>query len=114
MPVPGFRVCDPGYGDHVTELPDCGDPIAYGIVIETDDGERFVDAPEVGQIFERCVLTTLAPDQVGALPRGEHGPPAYRADPALGAGHSLRDYYLRTFRKGGWLAERSGEEEMKK
>ena len=97
---------------HVLFLPE--EDIFDGIVIETDDGERFVDAPDVDQIFERCVLTTLTPDQVGALPRGEHGPPTYRADPSLGAGHSLRDYYLRVFRKGGWFEERSGEEEMKK
>ena len=74
-----------------------------GIVIGTGDGERFVDSSDVDRIFERCVFTTLTPEQVAALPHGEHGAPVYEADPAAGAGHSLRDHYLRLFKKGGWV-----------
>ena len=37
----------------------------------------------------------------------------FHADPALGAGSSLRDRYLKLFRKGGWMKEASGEEEEK-
>jgi hypothetical protein len=95
---------------HVLFVPE--EDVFDGIVIDTDDGQRFVDAPDIDRIFERCVLTTLTAEQVDALPRGEHGPPVYHDDPALGAGHSLRDHYLRLFRKGGWLEEHSGEEEM--
>src|SRR5690348_10765048 len=71
-----------------------------GLVIETGDGERFVDASDVDRIHERCVFTTLTPQQAAALPEGEGGAPTYEADPAAGAGHSLRDYYLRLFGKG--------------
>src|SRR5207237_10863141 len=78
---------------HVLFLPE--EDVFDGIVIDAKDGQRFIDAPDIDRIFERCVLTTLTPGEVEALPRGEHGPPAYRADPALGAGHSLRDHYLR-------------------
>jgi hypothetical protein len=97
---------------HVLFVPE--EDVFDGIVIDTEDGERFVDAADVDRIFERCVQTTLTPEQVDALPRGEHGPPVYHADPALGAGHSLRDHYLRIFRKGGWFEEHSGEDELKK
>jgi hypothetical protein len=37
----------------------------------------------------------------------------YKDDPAVGYGWSLRDLYLRFFRKGGWFKESSGEQEMK-
>jgi hypothetical protein len=96
---------------HVLFVPE--EDVFDGIVIDTDDGHRFVEAPDIDRIFERCVLTTLTREQVAALPRGEHGAPAYQADPALGAGHSLRDFYLRVFRKGGWVEETSGEKERK-
>jgi hypothetical protein len=39
-----------------------------GIVIDTPDGRRFVDAPEVARIFERAVVLTITADQAGALP----------------------------------------------
>src|SRR5436309_750845 len=88
---------------HVLFVPE--EDVFDGIVIDTDDGERFVDRDDIDQIFERCVFTVLTPEQAKSLPEGEHGPPVYKDDPALGAGHSLRDFYLRTFRKGGWLEE---------
>src|SRR4051812_2993862 len=95
---------------HVLFLPE--EDVFDGIVIDTDDGERFVEATAIDRIYERAVVTSLKAAEIDALPRGEHGPPVYHVDPALGAGRSLRDYYLRFFRKGGWFAERSGEEEM--
>ena len=39
-----------------------------GIVIETSEGNRFVDAPEVARIFERAVILTLTADEVLELP----------------------------------------------
>jgi hypothetical protein len=39
-----------------------------GIVIDTSDGRRFVDAPEVGRIFERAVILTITADEARALP----------------------------------------------
>jgi hypothetical protein len=41
-----------------------------GIVVETRDGERFVDAPEVAHIAERAVTLTITAQEVAAL-----GPP---------------------------------------
>ena len=39
-----------------------------GIVIDTPDGRRFVDAPEVGRIFERAVVLTITADEARELP----------------------------------------------
>src|SRR3954454_7164827 len=69
---------------HVLFLPE--EDVFDGIVIETDGGERFVEATAVDRIYERAVLTSRTPAEMEALPRGEHGPPVYHADPALGAG----------------------------
>ena len=39
-----------------------------GIVIDTPDGRRFVDAPEVARIFERAVILTITAEEAAALP----------------------------------------------
>ncbi len=39
-----------------------------GIVIDTPDGRRFVDAPEVARIFERAVVLTISAEEARALP----------------------------------------------
>jgi hypothetical protein len=39
-----------------------------GIVIDTSDGRRFVDAPEVARIFERAVILTITAEEGRALP----------------------------------------------
>jgi hypothetical protein len=100
-----------GKVEHVLFVPE--EDVFDGIVVETGDGPRFVDAPDVDRMYERCVITTLTVEQARALPPPEPGPPVFHDDPALGAGSSLRDRYLKLFRKGGWMKEASGEEEEK-
>ena len=39
-----------------------------GIVIDTPDGRRFVDAPEVARIFERAVVLTITAEEAKELP----------------------------------------------
>jgi hypothetical protein len=39
-----------------------------GIVIETKQGMRFVDAPEVARVAERAVTLTITADEVAELP----------------------------------------------
>jgi hypothetical protein len=39
-----------------------------GIVIDTPDGGRFIDAPEVARIYERAVVLTMTAHAVRALP----------------------------------------------
>jgi hypothetical protein len=101
-----------GKVEHVLFVPE--EDVFDGIVVETGDGSRFVDAADIDRIFERCVITTLTVEQARALQPHEPGPPAFHDDPALGAGSSLRDRYLKLFRKGGWTKESSGEEQEKK
>ncbi len=73
-----------------------------GIVVQTQDGLRFVDADQVDRIYERCVITTLTPEQARQLPVPAGGPPVFGVDPAEATGPSLRDRLRRLFGKGGW------------
>ena len=77
-----------------------------GIVVQTRDGLRFVDRDDVDRIFERCVVTTLSPEQASALPPPDSGAPAYGVDPGDGVGPSLHDHYRRLFGKGRWQPDR--------
>ena len=53
-------------------LADEGAGIFDGIAVRTDDGERFVDAPEIDALYERAVVLTISAEQARGLP--EHGP----------------------------------------
>ena len=72
-----------------------------GIVVQTQDGLRFVDADQVDRIYERCVITTLTPEEARQLPVPTGGPPVFRVDPAEETGRSFRDRLRRLFGKGG-------------
>jgi hypothetical protein len=66
-----------------------------GLVIDTPDGERFVDAPEVARIAERRVTLTLDAAGVAALPeRDTAGGPTFHAN--------TRGGRLSRFFGGGW------------
>jgi hypothetical protein len=77
-----------------------------GIVVQTGDGARFVDASDVDGIFERCVITSLSLEQAKALPPPETAPPVYGVDPAQGTGTSLRARFGRWFGKARWSRRR--------
>jgi sporulation protein YlmC with PRC-barrel domain len=47
-----------------------------GIVVRTGDGDRFVDAPEIGRIYERAVLLTIDAEEAAGLPRPGESPTA--------------------------------------
>jgi hypothetical protein len=55
-----------------------------GIVIDTGQGERFLDAPEVGRIAERRVTATIDAAAAAALPEPDAGAPVFHADPKAG------------------------------
>jgi len=70
-----------------------------GIVLDTRDGKRFVDAPEVARIAERWVTLTISADEVRELPspggmmrRVEHARTVRRAKRA---GRNLRERWDR-------------------
>jgi hypothetical protein len=54
--------------------------ILDGIVIDTADGPRFVDAPEVARTAERGVTLTISAAEVPRLPPPETGPGMFRAN----------------------------------
>ena len=84
-----------------------------GIVIETTDGERFVDASAVDRIFERCVLTALTPIRRGHCRPPEPGPPSTRTTPrSAPAGRFATSTCGCSAREAGYKEE-SGEKEMK-
>jgi hypothetical protein len=67
-----------------------------GIVIDTPDGRRFVDAPEVARIFERAVVLTITAEEAKELPEQGSGLPtrmrnASTVRRAKRLGRSMRD-----------------------
>jgi hypothetical protein len=70
-----------------------------GIVLDTRDGKRFVDAPEVARIAERAVTLTITAEEARSLPspggvmrRVEHAKTVRRAKRM---GRNLRDRWDR-------------------
>jgi hypothetical protein len=55
-------------------LADEGADIFDGITVDTSDGERFVDAPEIDRLYERAVVLTLGPDRARKLPEHSASP----------------------------------------
>ena len=62
-------------------LENVAEHIFDGLVIDTPAGTRFVDAPEVARIAERCVTLTLDAQGAAGLPeRDSAGAPTFRAN----------------------------------
>lgn len=79
-------------------LENVAEHIFDGLVVDTPDGQRFVDAPEIARIAERRVTLTLDGAAVAALPEQDpKGAPTYRA--------SARGGRLGRFFGGGWRRE---------
>jgi hypothetical protein len=55
-----------------------------GIVMRTADGERFVDAPEVGRITQSAVTLTIDAGEAAQLPVYSPGAPEFSANPRVG------------------------------
>jgi sporulation protein YlmC with PRC-barrel domain len=51
-----------------------------GIVVKTAAGDRFVDAPEVDEIFERLVTLKIDSEEAARLPKPSANPGAMRID----------------------------------
>src|SRR4051794_25415610 len=72
-----------------------------GIVVNADGEPRFVDRDQVGEIYQRAVVTTLSAEQAAELPPPD-GTPEFVVDPAEGTGRSVGSWWKRTFGKLGW------------
>jgi hypothetical protein len=76
-----------------------------GIVIDTDDGDRFVDAEQVDRLYERAAVLKLSSSEARGLPEPTANPAAVELDPDDLANDSLRST-ARTERAAGrvWLS----------
>ncbi len=85
-----YKVLEPGTPVHASDgsaigavreiLENVAEHIFDGLVIDTPDGQRFVDAPEIARIAERRVTLTLDAESAAGLPeRDSAGGPTYRA-----------------------------------
>jgi hypothetical protein len=75
-----------------------------GIVVQTTEGARFVDADNAGELTTSYVRTTLSSDEASQLPAPDDSP-VYRADATDDTGNSLADRFGRMFGRGKWKRE---------
>ena len=73
---------------HVLADPDAD--IFDGLVLESDAGHRFVDAPEVAEIYERGVELAIDAAAAERLPEPSENPATLAADPDDTAESDLR------------------------
>lgn len=76
-----------------------------GIVVNTQEGIRFVDADQIGQIFTTYVRTTLTAEQAASLPLPDQDP-VYDVDADDDTGRSIGDRLGRMFGRGKWKREK--------
>ncbi len=61
-------------------LADEGSDVFDGLILDTPDGERFVDAIHAGELFERAVVLDLTGEQTGHLPEPTPSPAVVDVD----------------------------------
>ncbi|HEX8741633.1 MAG TPA: hypothetical protein VF712_00725 [Thermoleophilaceae bacterium] len=64
-----------------------------GIVVKTPRGDRFVDAPEVDEIYERLVTLKIDGDEAERLPKPSANPGAIKLNASSLGGRRLRDRF---------------------
>ena len=76
-------------------LADSGADIFDGLILDTPDGDRFVDAPQVGEIYTRLVILEMAAEDARSLPEPTPPPAAVDLDEDSiagdGPGDKVRD-----------------------
>ena len=55
-------------------LADTGADIFDGLILDTPDGDRFVDAPQVAEIYTRLVILDMTADEARRLPEPTASP----------------------------------------
>ena len=78
-PVYGSDGVEVGKVKRVLAVPD--DDIFDGIIVDTDRGERFIDADGVTEIHERGVEIDVASSEIDRLPEPTPNPAALKAGP---------------------------------
>jgi hypothetical protein len=67
------------------------DDLFDGLILETGDGDRFVDADNIGQLYERAVFLKLNREQVRHLPEPTPSPAVLEPSPDDVAGDTKGD-----------------------
>jgi hypothetical protein len=70
-----------------------------GVVVSTSSGARFVDAPEVGEIYENAVLLTIDSEEARRLPDPKGNPAVMSVGPDETAEDNVRFGLGRTARR---------------
>jgi hypothetical protein len=83
----------------VLALPE--DDIFDGLILDTADGDRFVDAEHVSDLYERAAVLDLRADDAGHLPEPTENPAAMEATPDDVA-EDAPGYELRRALRGAW------------
>jgi hypothetical protein len=78
-------------------LADAESDIFDGLVLDTQDGERFADAPAVGDLFERAAYLDLTAAQARHLHAPDANPAVVDVDPADTGEPELRDRLRRAW-----------------
>jgi hypothetical protein len=76
-----------------------------GIVVDTPEGLRFVDADSVGLITRSFVRTTLSAEDARNLPKPDDDAPVFRTEAHDDVGDSIADRFGRMFGRGKWRRE---------
>ena len=61
-------------------LADAGTDIFDGLILDTSDGDRFVDAAQVGDLYTRLVVLEMTADEARSLPEPTPSPAAVDLD----------------------------------
>jgi hypothetical protein len=77
-----------GKVERVLAIPD--EDIFDGLILDTDDGERFVDADNVDEIYERGVVLKLDSEHARFLPEPTPSPAVLEPTPDDVAGDQIR------------------------
>jgi len=72
-------------------LADTGSDIFDGLIVHTRDGDRFVDAPNVAEIYERAVVLGLSSDDARHMPEPTPSPAYMEPTPDDIAGDTTED-----------------------
>ena len=82
-------------------LADAGTDIFDGLILDTDDGDRFVDAPQVAELYERLVILDMTAADAQRLPEPTASPAAVDLDADDIAGDTTGDK-VRDAAKRAW------------
>lgn len=72
-------------------LADTGADIFDGLIVDTDDGDRFVDAPHVADLYERAVVLALSSEEARHMPEPTASPASMEPTPDDIAGETPGD-----------------------